>query len=93
MCAVYNLAATLPTQWCRLQGQGVHSSTVHSIKEETRAIYTSQVYNHGFHVVLEQQSCNLKPPLCSTVCCKSLKAQEQTHEDVYTMKYLKPNSS
>lgn len=62
-CAVYNLAVILPIQWCRLRGQGVYPSTIHNIKEWTGAIYTSQVYNHGFHVVREMQGCNLEPAL------------------------------
>lgn len=71
MCAEYNLAVMLCIQWCRLQGQGVHPSIIHNIKEWTGAIYTPQVYNHGFHVVRELQGCNLEPTLCSVLCCIS----------------------
>lgn len=71
MCAVYNLAVILLIQWCRLQGQGVYPSTIHNIKEWTGAIYTLQVYNHGFLVVREMQGCNLEPTLCRVPCCMS----------------------
>ncbi len=87
MCAVYNLAVIPLKQWCRLQRQGVCPSTIHNIKEWTSAIYTLQVYNHGFHVVRQLQSCNLDPALCRVLCRMSTQAQE-IDRHVYMMKYL-----
>lgn len=80
MGVVYNLAVILLIQWCGLQGQGAHPSTTHNIKERTSAIYTPQVYNHGFHVVRQLQACNLEPALCRGLCCMSSQAQETVRQ-------------
>lgn len=71
ICVVYNLAAILPIQCCRLQGQGVQPSTIHNIKEWVRAIYTHQIYNHGFRVVRELQGCNHEASLSRDLSCIS----------------------
>lgn len=70
--AGYNLAAIVRIQRLRSPGRGVRPSA----EEWTSAIYTAQVYNHGFYVVAELQGCNLQPALCPVLCCTSTYPQE-----------------
>lgn len=67
MLAGCNLAVVVRIQRLRSPGRGVRPSA----EEWTSAIYTAQVYNHGFHVVAEPQGCNLVPALCRALCCTS----------------------
>lgn len=66
--------------WLRrfdLGGEGVSAGP-------RRAIYTPQVYNHGFHVVgVQLQGCNLQSRVLHT---------GTGSENVYMMKYFEPGS-